>query len=569
MGLDLGSRFTTLTFCVLLDSICGLQYIYGTFSVPIKNRFQLSQTVIDNGGLAQNIGNNFGIFAGPLLDAIGPKPVIIAAGLAGALSYMSMFLMYGEEWPVTEHPWILYVILFFEGQSQMLADMSIVVTVSRRFQDSRGLAIGLCKAFLGLSGSIAEQIQVTFFPADVGHEDDPKELPFVLFLSIYFMCICFIVAVFVQAGNPEEVFTSAERVCRRIKAVKVITSALKVMPVLLALLLGSIIWKFKQGEASSSRTVEIIFSVSIFICFGTLLALIARGNDGDAKIIVAMDEREGEAGNRELDRDEAANFTQGANEANGGNALTAPLLENAEVDALDASGVDETHEAVPATDVTVWTAMRDPAFWFHAMALLVGWGAALTLINNVGQICQVVGLSQGSKDLAPSLISIFNCIGRLGAGLSSDELVRRGVHRPVVFGVLVTFLGLVTLLLSLATPITFYAATVLVGLTYGALNVLSPAILGDLFGVKNIGALYSATMLAVIGGSFFIANKLFAVVYEAHAQRDAHGREFCVGASCIQTSTRVTALLCIVIGTIHATFFYRRFAAAPLCGSRR
>mmetsp|Transcript_21198 Transcript_21198/g.41572 ORF Transcript_21198/g.41572 Transcript_21198/m.41572 type:complete len:557 (-) Transcript_21198:65-1735(-) len=546
------NRFTTLTFCVLLDSICGLQYIYGTFSVPIKNRFHLSQTVIDNGGLAQNIGNNFGIFAGPVLDAIGPKPVIVTAGLIGGLAYLAMFLMYDEAWAIAEHPWMLYLILFFQGQAQMLADMSIVVTVSRRFQDTRGLAIGLCKSFLGLSGSIAEQIQVTFFPG-AADSDDPKELPFVLFLSIYFTCICFLVAVFVQAGEPYEGLSATERYQRRIAATEVITTAIRFMPTIILLLLGSIAWKYGHGN---SRAVELVFSISIFCAMVCLLTLISRGSD----------ER------KALDDEESDDRTGYSEPFTGdGNQFTESLLRDGdhEDDLHQNSSNDHdrantnNQEALPAPDMTMREVTRDPAFWIQTTTLLIAWGAALTVINNVGQISEVVGMSKRAKDLVPSLISIFNCLGRLTAGLTSDDLVRNGIPRPVVFGSVVALLGVMICILIISTPAAVYTSAILVGYLYGGLNVLSPAILGDLFGVKNIGVVYSSSMLAVIAGSFFIANKLFAIVYEAHAQRDDQGREYCIGAPCIRLSIGITSILCVGIGLIHTTYFYRRFAHKP------
>ena len=69
-----------------------------------------------------------------------------------------MFLMLfltSIAWPY----WPLPISGFFQGHSQIWTDVSVISTMVKVFPRHRGLAIGLAKSFVGLSGSIATQVR--------------------------------------------------------------------------------------------------------------------------------------------------------------------------------------------------------------------------------------------------------------------------------------------------------------------------------------------------------------------------------------------------------------------------
>jgi hypothetical protein len=216
----------------------------------------------------------------------------------------------------------------------------------------------------------------------------------------------------------------------------------------------------------------------------------------------------------------------------------------------------------PTTTAPTTFSMRDvvrgPTFWLQVLCVASAWGSGLLLINNVGQLVQVVGMSTASKDTFVSVISIFNCVGRIAAGVVSDALVRRGVKRVFVFSGAVVGMGVAMLVLSLATPTSLGVAAAMVGFLYGSCNVLNPAILGDLYGQANVSRLYSSVILSVIVGCFLIATRLFAAVYQAHATVDPQGSDKCTGAACIELSSRICAALCILSGSSYLAFHSRR-----------
>ena len=128
-----------------------------------------------------------------------------------------------------------------------------------------------------------------------------------------------------------------------------------------------------------------------------------------------------------------------------------------------------------------------------------------------------------------TLISIFNCAGRMFWGLASDfGLNRYGISRPFFFGIVVAIMCVVQVLLLvfdseppryrchpgcilaawvglfsrrrryradtvLSTGVwMLYVAAIFGGSSYGALNSLNPMIVSELYGTESMGAIYTA-----------------------------------------------------------------------------
>ncbi len=526
------ARFVTLAFLVLLDSLGGTQYIYGQFSAALKDTFHLKQDVIDYGALAQNVGNNVGIHASLLLEAHGPRPLILLAGLVGFVSYALLFASFQFEWPLGEQVWLFYFIMALQGQAQMFADMIVVPLAVRRFPENAGMALGLCKSFLGLSGSMVVLAYKSFFA--------PDTIPFMMFLALLFPAVCLLAFFFVSVGHELEGPRSAKRSAARETAAKAaIGRSMLFVPVLLALLVsGTFI-------GAHGAKVAIVFSVVAVL----------------AAMLSFLSSRPDYAWDAAQDAAEFAPLLETAGESSSSSSSSSRSSSSSSVGA--AAGATPAAGAPPSpspspTTFSMGSVVRGAAFWLQVLCVISAWGSGLLLINNVGQLVQVVGLSKASKDTFVSVISIFNCVGRIAAGVLSDALVRRGVKRVFVFGFLVLGMGLGMLVLSLATPTALGVAAAMVGFLYGACNVLNPAILGDLYGQANVSRLYSSVILSVIGGCFLIATRLFAAVYQAHATLDPQGSDTCTGAACIELSSRICAALCVTVGSGYLAFHSRR-----------
>merc|ERR1712232_669828 len=100
----------------------------------------------------------------------------------GLTGWLLMWASVQQSWPMHDKVWVLMIISFFQGQSQLWSDLAVVPTVSRHFAHNKGQALGLTKAFVGLSGSLANQIYMGFF--------EPNEVVFMEFLGLYFAAVC-------------------------------------------------------------------------------------------------------------------------------------------------------------------------------------------------------------------------------------------------------------------------------------------------------------------------------------------------------------------------------------------
>jgi hypothetical protein len=76
----------------------------------------------------------------------------------------------------------------------MVADISVIPTLSAAFPEHRGLVLGLAKAFVGLSGSISSLVYTSLFR--------PNAEPFFLFIACEFTVITAIGFCFIRRIEP-------------------------------------------------------------------------------------------------------------------------------------------------------------------------------------------------------------------------------------------------------------------------------------------------------------------------------------------------------------------------------
>ena len=100
--------------------------------------------------------------------------------------------------------------------------------------------------------------------------------------------------------------------------------------------------------------------------------------------------------------------------------------------------------------------------------------------------------------------------------------------------------------LALDSSGTIYAATLISGLSYGALWSLVPCIVMDLFGRKNYGTNYNLFAVAPALGSVLVSVVLAAGVYHEHTPK---GKTCCIGKACYE-ATFLTAAGVAAIGVV-------------------
>ncbi|MBT6273078.1 MAG: MFS transporter, partial [Chromatiales bacterium] len=162
---------------------------------------------------------------------------------------------------------------------------------------------------------------------------------------------------------------------------------------------------------------------------------------------------------------------------------------------------------------TLSAAARTRAFWFLVAALFCSWLVVFFPMLHV----IAYGLDRGlSGPQAASLLSgigVGGLLGRLLAGLATDRFGRV----PGLIGSLVLQIVAFLAFAHADTYTWLISSSLLFGFGYSGVSVLFPALVGDLFGRTNVGAI--AGLVFAIGGSAAAAGP-----YLAGAFYDATGR---------------------------------------------
>ena len=221
--------------------------------------------------------------------------------------------------------------------------------------------------------------------------------------------------------------------------------------------------------------------------------------------------------------------------------------------ALADSDAKLTQESVRASGATPAGALLTLDFWLMFSCLIIGAGAGLTVINNVGSLaqsllcvgsCNEKNCGQSTGDLLVTLISIANCAGRMLMGVVSDALKAR-YHRPVFFAVDIALMTLAQIILYAASPTNtaaLYCGALLSGLSYGAFWVFCPNFLFDRFGGRAFGAINSIAPISATIGSYAFSVGLASALYQQNVSSGC--TTVCTGSACYRTTFGILALLC-------------------------
>ena len=156
----LASRWLALAIAFLAESISGMIYAFSLYSDNLQAQFNLTQSELDMLGTASNWGGNFGIHVGLLLDVVGPQYTMLLGGVLGSASWLLFWAaLAASKQAVAWVPYAaLFLLSFLLGHAQLIADCVSVTVVDAHFPGHRGRALGLTKAFVGLSGSLVTMI---------------------------------------------------------------------------------------------------------------------------------------------------------------------------------------------------------------------------------------------------------------------------------------------------------------------------------------------------------------------------------------------------------------------------
>jgi hypothetical protein len=373
------TRWKIVSAAVLVESIGGLGYIFSVYSNTLKTEFKLSQSELDLLGTLSNIGGNFGVHIGLIADAVGPAPVVLLGGAIGVAGWLPMYFALspsiGWRCPYS----LLCIMSVLQGHQALTTDVAVVPTVARAFPEHRGLALGLVKSFVGLSGSIVTQVYLGLYR--------PHIVPFILFVSIV-VGVCSLVCAMVMKELPEprpETERSSAAIQRRFVVGYALTGLLAVQLVASALA-TQIFSELEQPHwrvGLTATTVIIMLAVLVFL-------------------FVQRDDQHWQQG-------------EDVSASAGSGSVQEPLLKTLAAPPPSLPPLPQQQQQL--REFTMLEAVATLDFWILFVAFLFSSGAGLILINNLGQIVPAIGGQKGDEDTYVSILSVCNCIGRLACGV--------------------------------------------------------------------------------------------------------------------------------------------------------
>ncbi|GAB2241694.1 hypothetical protein Droror1_Dr00018469 [Drosera rotundifolia] len=140
------------------------------------------------------------------------------------------------------------------------------------------------------------------------------------------------------------------------------------------------------------------------------------------------------------------------------------------------------------------------------IAMACGMGSGLATINNMSKIAESLGYDRIQRNTLVSLWSIWNFLGRFGAGYISDILLHQnGWAKPTFMVITLASMAVGHIIIASGFPSNLYIATVLVGICYGSQWSLMPTITSEIFGVLHMGTIFNTIAIASPVGSYFLS----------------------------------------------------------------
>uniref|UniRef100_A0A803L900 Nodulin-like domain-containing protein n=1 Tax=Chenopodium quinoa TaxID=63459 RepID=A0A803L900_CHEQI len=231
-----------------------------------------------------------------------------------------------------------------------------------------------------------------------------------------------------------------------------------------------------------------------------------------------------------------------------------PPCDDADSNEPEKSLVGEEVVELCHENMNLLEAMGSFNFWLLFLVTLCGMGSGLATINNMSQLGESLGYDTTKTNTLVSLWSIWNFFGRLGAGYTSDILLRqRGWARPLVMAIALGAMTVGHLIISSGFVGNLYIGTILVGICYGALWSLMPTIASEIFGVLHLGTIYNAIAIANPLGTYVLSVWVIGHIYD----KEAAEQNTCLGVHCFMVSFFVLAFVSLLGFLVALTLFFR------------
>ncbi|XP_049366472.1 protein NUCLEAR FUSION DEFECTIVE 4-like [Solanum verrucosum] len=529
------SKWLAAVASIWIQCSSGASYAFGIYSPVLKSTQFYDQSTLDTVSVFKDIGANAGILSGLLYTAVAAKPrsgrgrfSFLHGGpwivhLAGAIQcFAGYFFMWLAVTGTIKRPpvTVMSLFMFIAAHAQTFLNTANVVAAVQNFPDHSGTIVGIMKGFLGLSGAILIQVYQTIF------NNNPSSLILMLALlpTIVTLMLMFLVTVHETPSRNEE---------------KYLQGFLLVSLVIAAYLL---FLRILENVFVFPEWAKIITLLVLFALLCSPISVVVKAQSVDLERLppsvtsstsLLIDEPEWESSDK-------------------------LAVENImDYDEVPTDTVQRKASSIlqPDEQKNLWQAMCTIDFWLLFVAMICGMGSGLATINNISQIGESLGYTTLARSTLVSLWSIWNFLGRLGAGYVSDIfLLRRGWPRPLFMVFTLAAMTGGHVIIASGFPGNLYVGSLLVGVCYGSQWSLMPTISKEIFGVVHMGTIFNTIAIASPVGSYVLSVRVIGYIYDKEASGEGNS---CFGTHCFMLSYFILASVSLFGVVVALALFYR------------
>ncbi|CAL5372473.1 unnamed protein product [Camellia sinensis] len=535
----LSNKWISTVSSIWIQSISGSLYTFPIYSSSLKSSQSYDQSTLDTVSLFKDVGANAGLLSGLLYSAAttttaaavrGPWIVLLAGAIQCFAGYFMMWMSVAGVVPPPPVP-VMCLYMLVAAHAQSFFNTANVVTAVHNFPNYGGTIVGIMKGFLGLSGAILIQAYQTIF------KDKPTS--FLLMLATFptfntLLLMCFVRIYRTSEGDEKKHLNGFSLIALIIAAylmVIIILENILSLPllahiftfVILILLLASPLCIAIKAQLSESRSISSTSEI---------------GEDP------LMDDPNQFAAEKIHARQDLSGYHQIHSRA------------DQEID----TNVKKTLQL--GENLNLLQAMCTSSFWLLFVAMACGMGSGLATVNNISQIGESLGYTNLETSSLVSLWSIWNFLGRFGAGYISDYFLHmNGWARPVFMAITLATMSIGHAVIASGFPGALYIGSVLVGVCYGSQWSLMPTIASEIFGVVHMGTIFNTITIASPVGSYFLSVRVVGYIYDREASMEG---DTCIGTHCfmlsffIMSSAALLGFLAALILLFRTRKFYQQ-----------
>lgn len=521
-------KWTATVASIWIQCSSGASYAFGIYSPILKSSQSYDQSTLDTVSVFKDIGANVGVISGLLYAAVSSlRNGLWLVHFVGAIQcFVGYFFIWLSVTGILNRPPVpvMCFFIFLATHAQTFFNTANVVVAVQNFPGYGGTIVGIMKGFLGLSGAIIIQVYYSLL------EDNPSS--FVLMLALLPSLLPILLMFLVRAYETNDGHDN--KYLNRLSLIALILAAYILILIVLENTLTLQTW-----------ARAIIFLLLLLLLSSPLKIAINAQREETCRISPPTSASRTPLIHDTESVEPKKNYAAGDPVENHDLQLHA-RLEN---------DILKNHTIHIGEEMNLLQATRTMDFWLLFVAMICGMGSGAATINNISQIGESLNYTSVERSTLVSLWSIWNFLGRFGAGYISDVyLHKRGWPRPFFMILTLATMASGHVIIASGFPGNLYLGSVIVGVCYGSQWSLMPTITSEIFGVLHLGTIFNTIAVASPIGSYIMSVRVAGYIYD----KEASGHQpTCYGTHCFMLSFIIFAAVSLLGSLVALILFFR------------